>query len=161
MAEAAGTTAKIAIALSLVAVITVGIAVVVVATREAPSATAAPAEPSEPVTSTVPRDHEHHTVRAADVVRLDRDTIEALSRGIKVTDRGLRTALSLESGDVITSISGRPVKRHFDVYDALLGASMMNATTLYIEIERGGAPKLVRWHLDGELREARKAAMAR
>lgn len=160
MAEPSGTTAKIAIALSLAAVITVGIAVVVVATREAPSAIAA-AESAEPVTSTVPRDNEHHTVRATDVVRLDRDTIESVARGIAVTDRALRSALSLEAGDVIVSISGRAVKRQFDVYDALLGASMMNATMLYIELERGGAPKLVRWQLDGDLREARKAAASR
>ncbi|MDX2088797.1 MAG: hypothetical protein SFX73_13150 [Kofleriaceae bacterium] len=157
MAEASGTTAKIAIALSLVAVVTVGMAVVVVATRDAPAA----AQTEPPRSSTVPRDDEQHTVRAIDVVRLDRDNTEAVRGGIKVTDHALRGALVLEAGDVITSISGRSIERQFDVFDALAGASMMNATTLYIELERGGARKLVRWRLDGDLRAARKAALSR
>lgn len=157
MPDASGTTAKIAIALSLAAVITVGIAVVVVATREAPSVAAPPSK------GTDDRDDrpEHRRVRASDVVRLDRESVEAVAGGIKVTDRELSRALSLEPDDVITAISGKTLKRQFDVYDALLGVSMMNATTLYLEVTHNGAATLVRWDLDGDLREARKRAAPR
>ena len=63
--------------------------------------------------------------------------------------------------NVITAISGKTIKRQFDVYDALLGVSMMNATALYLEITHNGGGTLVRWDLDGDLREARKHAAPR
>jgi len=149
-----GRTPVIAVSLAVVALVTVVIAVIVVASRTSP--TVAAAEPAR----IEDRGPLKHRVAATDVVRLDRDTLEATTdasgvAGVKVTDGELRTLLALAPTDVITAISGRPIKRQFDVYDALLGASMMNATALYVELVRDGTPALVRWELDGDLRAAR------
>jgi len=149
-----GRTPMIAVGLAVVALVTVAIAVIVVASRSSP--TVAAEEPAR----IEDRGPLKHRVAATDVVKLDRDTLEAMTdasgvAGVKVTDGELRTLLALTPTDVITAISGRPIKRQFDVYDALLGASMMNATALYVELLRDGTPALVRWELDGDLRAAR------
>jgi S1-C subfamily serine protease len=149
-----GRTPVIAVSLAAVALVTVLIAVIVVATRG--GGTAAAAKPVD-VEDLGPI---KHRVAATEVVRLDRDTLEATTdasgvSGVKVTDAALRVELGLGPTDVITAISGRAIKRQFDVYDALLGASMMNATALYVELIRDGKPVLVRWELDGDLRTAR------
>jgi len=149
-----GRTPVIAVSLAVVALVTVAIAVIVVASRRSP--TVAAEEPAR----IEDRGPLKHRVAATDVVKLDRDTLEATTdasgvAGVKVTDGQLRTLLALAPTDVITAISGRPIKRQFDVYDALLGASMMNATALYVELLRDGTPALVRWELDGDLRAAR------
>ena len=147
-----GRTPVIAVSLAVVALVTVMIAVIVVATRGSKTANAAKpvlVEHGGPITQ---------RVAATVVVRLDRDTLQATtsgSEGVKVTDAALRVELGLGPGDVITAISGRAIKRQFDVYDALLGASMMNATALYVELVRDGKPALLRWELDGDLRTAR------
>jgi S1-C subfamily serine protease len=147
-------TPVIAVSLAGLALVTVVIAVIVVAARGGRTAVAA--KPA------VVEDHGpiKHRVPATEVVRLDRDTLEATTdasgvAGVKVTDAALRTELGLGPSDVITAISGRAVKRQFDVYDALLGASMMQATALYVELIRDGKPALLRWELDGDLRAAR------
>jgi S1-C subfamily serine protease len=150
-----GRTPLIAVSLAVVAVITVVIALIVVVSRKpAPGAQPALIEDSGPL---------KHRVTATNVVRLDRDTLESATdasgvAGVKVTDAELRTELGLEPTDIITAISGRAVKRQFDVYDALLGASTMNATMLYVDLIREGKPALLRWELDGTLRAARTAA---
>ncbi len=145
----------IAVSLAVVAVVTVMIALIVVVSRN-PARLARPAmiNDSGPL---------KHRVPATMVVRLDRDTLESATdssgvAGVKVTDAELRTELGLEPTDIITAISGRAVKRQFDVYDALLGASTMNATSLYVDLIREGKPALLRWDLDGTLRAARTAA---
>jgi len=149
-----GRTPVIAVSLAVIALVTVTIAVIVVATRG--GATTADAE-TPAVTERGPFEHR---VQATDVVKLDRDTLAPTTHangtaGVKVTDVELRTLLALEPTDVITAISGRPIKRQFDVHDALLGASMMNATALYVELIRDDKPVLVHWELDGDLRTAR------
>lgn len=152
-----GRTPVIAVSLAVVALVTVVIAVIVVAARDdRPASAPLPARIED-------RGPLEHRVTAANVVRLDRDTLEATTdasgvAGVKVTDAELRTDLGLEPADVITAISGRPVKRQFDVYDALLGASTMNATALYVDLIREGRPVLLRWQLDGDLRTARTSS---
>jgi len=146
-----GRTPAIAVSLAVIALVTVVIAVVVVASRKAPAMELARIEDRGPLA---------HRVAASDVVKLDRDSLEATTAasgipGVKVTDVELRTLLALAPTDVITAISGRPIKRQFDVYDAVVGASNMNATALYVELVREGKPVLVRWELDGDLRTAR------
>ncbi|MBA3454778.1 MAG: hypothetical protein H0T42_16950 [Deltaproteobacteria bacterium] len=152
-----GRTPVIAVSLAALALVTVIIAVIVVAMRgDNPAGAAKPAliEDRGPL---------KHRVPATDVVQLDRDTLEATTdpngvAGLKVTDAALRAQLGLAPTDVITAISGRPVKRQFDVYDALLGASTMNATSLYVDLLRDGKPVLLRWELDGDLRAARTSS---
>jgi len=152
-----GRTPVIAVGLAVVAVITVAIAVIVTATRgESEPAHVAPPPIAE-------RGPLKHRVQATDVIKMDRDTLSPTTHangtlGVKVTDVELRTTLALEPTDVITAISGRPIKRQFDVYDALLGASMMNATALYVELIRDDKPVLVHWELDGDLRAARSGS---
>lgn len=156
MADAAsGRTARIAVALAGAAVVVVMAAmIVVVRGRRDPAS-----PPVQPMTGSA-SDAAPIVVEARDVVRIGRGTVEPASDasgviGIQINDAELLAALQLESTDVITAISGKPVRRQFDVFDALAGTSMMNATTLYIELLRDGQPKLVRWELDGDLREAR------
>lgn len=156
-----GRTPVIAVALAVLAVITVGIATIVVVTRASP-ARAIAAQPEKPA----PALPVSQKVLATDVLRLDREALDSATtatgaRGVKVIDAELRGLLSLEASDVITGVSGRPTHRQFDVYDALLGASMMNATALFIELERDGKPLLLRWELDGDLRSARTASRSR
>lgn len=153
-------TAKLAIGFATVAVVVVGIAIVVVATRggSAPSPAA-----TAPVRADGP---EIVVVDARDVVRMDRGTVEPVTDrggivGVRINDPDLLATLRLESTDVITAISGKAVRRQFDVNDALAGASLANASTLYIELVRGGAPMLVKWELEGDLREARTGHIPR
>ena len=146
----------IAVSLAVVAVVTVMIAVIVVAFRGDKGTDA-----GRPL-ALEDRGPLKQRIAAAEVVKLDRDTLEATTdpsgvAGVKVTDAALRVELGLGPTDVITGISGRPIKRQFDVYDALLGASMMNATALYVDLIRDGKPVLLRWEFDGDLRTARTA----
>jgi type II secretory pathway component PulC len=76
---------------------------------------------------------------------------------VKVKDAELARALGLEADDVMTALSGRPVTSNMDVYDAIFNTSMMSSTIMYAEILRGGTPVLIRWKLDGDLRQARYA----
>ena len=93
-------------------------------------------------------------VAAADVVRLDHlDEVVTERDGVRIKDPDLAKKLGLQPDDVIVSISGRPVTRQFDLHEVVFNTSMMNVTTLYVEIARDRA--LVRWLLDGDLRTAR------
>src|SRR5688572_23084206 len=64
------------------------------------------------------------TVAATDVVKLKREAVENASDsagkvlGVKVTDEAVRKALGLDATDIITAVSGRVLKREYDVYDA-------------------------------------------
>jgi S1-C subfamily serine protease len=108
------------------------------------------------------------TVTAENVVKLKRDVVEVTTGdpaggeagkviGLKVTDEKLRQALGLEATDAITAISGRVLKRELDVYDALLSASLLDPSVLYVDIQRDGKPLLLKWKLDGDLKSARRA----
>jgi type II secretory pathway component PulC len=103
-----------------------------------------------------------HTVAASEVVKLQRGSVEIVVengsvKGAKLKDAALAKTLGLEPDDVIVSLSGRPIVRDLDLYDAMFNLSMMNATTLYLEVQRAGSPQLIRWRLDGSLKEARYA----
>ncbi len=99
-------------------------------------------------------------VAATDTARLQGSAVKIVANGLQVTDVELAHALGLSADDTITAISGRRIARVFDVHEALFNSSMMGATTLYIALERGGTPVLVRWKLDGDLRSARHASAA-
>lgn len=159
--------AKIALALAVMAVVLVGAMTFVVATRGRDRSRTKAVEN----TLVARADVQAGTVvslkvSAHDVVRIDRSTVDAVTdprgpRGIKINDAALRDALQLDASDVIVAISGKAVRRQFDVYDALLGASMMNASALFVELQHAGKPRLVKWELDGDLREARTGVASR
>jgi type II secretory pathway component PulC len=103
-----------------------------------------------------------HTVAASEVVKLSRNAVETVVengtvKGVKLKDAALAKSLGLEPGDVIAAISGRPITREMDLYDVMFNVSMMNATTLYVEVVRARGPMLLRWRLDGDLKQARYA----
>jgi type II secretory pathway component PulC len=147
-----GRPAAIAIGFAVVALVTSLIAVFVVMRRSS----------SEPAVVVAPqRARIDRTIDANEVTKLKRDVVEKAVDGsgdvigVKVKDDAVRTALGLEPDDVITAINGRAIKREFDVYDAVLGMSMMDASIVYVEIVRDKQPSLVRWKLEGELRQSR------
>ncbi|MDQ3367449.1 MAG: hypothetical protein M3680_18665 [Myxococcota bacterium] len=104
---------------------------------------------------------------AGDVLKLKRDVlVKALDArgelvGVTVKDAALRDRLGLRADDVITAISGRAITREHDVYDAVLGTSMLDASAVYVDLRRAGTSLLVRWQLDGELRARRDPGRAR
>jgi S1-C subfamily serine protease len=138
----------IAIGAAVAALVTSLIAVIVVANRtDKPGSQAGPLE---------------QRVAAADVAKLKRDSVENVTDtgkvlGVKVIDTKVREALGLEADDIITGIAGRTIKREFDVYDAVLGMSMMDTSVVYVDLIRDKKPMLVRWQLDGDLRSARRS----
>lgn len=149
-----GRPAVIAISFAVVALLTSVIAVVVVVCRE-PAARA-------PVAANRPRDDrtDERKIDAREVLRLKRDVVEKVEingafAGVTIKDDTVRTAFGLEAADVITAINGRAIKREFDVFDAVIGMSTMNASFVYVEITRAGAPMLLRWQVEGELQTAR------
>lgn len=99
-------------------------------------------------------------VLATDIVKVGRSNVEVVvqdgeTSGLRIKDAELEKLLGLEPGDMLTALSGRPLLRESDFHDVVVYASMMNATTLYVEVNRGGTPTLLRWKLDGDLRQAR------
>lgn len=144
MTERLGRPAVIAIGFAIVALLTSVVAVIVVMRRHAEPAFAETPAPAERV------------IEAKQILKLKRDVVEKVEGGVRIKDEAMRTALGLEPGDVITAINGRLIEREFDVYDAVLGMSAMDASIVYVEVIRGKAPALVRWKLDGDLREARR-----
>jgi len=146
--------AVIAIGAAIVALLTSLAAVIVVVSR---SADATPTKGSAAAATTLTE----RRVPADDVAKLKRDTVENVTEkgkviGVKVIDEKLRKSLGLAFDDVITAIAGRAIKREFDVYDAVLGMSMMDSSVVYVDLLHGGQPALVRWQLDGDLRSARR-----
>lgn len=94
-------------------------------------------------------------VSAADVLKLkQRELVEDAADGVQVSDATLRTALKLQPDDVIAAVGGRVVKREFDLYDAMMGLTMAETTTVYVDLVRDGAPVLARWKLDVSMRAA-------
>ncbi len=151
----------IAIGLAVTAVVLAIVATIVVVKRRVPAHEGVVAVAPAPSAAA-----ESRTVMALDVAELEHESVEPVSEqgqviGVKVTDPSVRNLLGLAPNDVITGISGRPIRRQFDIYDALVGASMMNATALFVELVHDGAPMLVRWELDGDLRQARRGRPSR
>ncbi len=153
-----GRLAVIAIGFAVVALVTSLIAVFVVMRRS----TSVPVPVVSAKSARIDR-----TIDANEVTKLKRDVVEKAVDdqgevvGVKIKDDPVRTALGLEPGDIITAINGRAIKREFDVYDAVLGMSMMDASIVYVEIVRDKQPALVRWKLDGDLRQARNGPLRR
>jgi type II secretory pathway component PulC len=105
-----------------------------------------------------------HRIPAADIVKLKRDAVDMVVeagdiKGVKVTDSALRSKLGLSEGDVITAISGRQIKRQYDVQDAIFGVSMLNASTIFVDVIHDHKPTLERWVVDGDLSTARRQAV--
>lgn len=147
-----GSLPKIALGLAGLAVVLAGLATWVVASRGERARPAAVASAAATVIT--------QKVKATSVVRLKHDAEVVRDHGVaglRVQDARLRRDLGLERDDRITAISGRTIQTDFDVYDVLLGASMMAATVLYVDLVHDGAPVLVRWELDSDLRAARYA----
>jgi len=147
----------VALGMAVLAVLLSMIATIVVIVRD-PGAAAAP-EPQRPAQAA-------RQVEVTDLVSLERDSVapESLNGaviGVRVTDPDLRHALGLDVDDVITAISGRPIRRQFDIHDVIAGASLMNTNALFVELMRGDQPVLVRWDLAGDLRAARRSATKR
>ena len=151
-----GRLAIAAIGFAVVALITSVLAAIVVLRRDPPP------QPATGSASAAPHDR---TLAANDVTKLKRDVVDKVTDdkgtviGVRVKDDSVRSALGLEPGDVITAINGRTIKREFDVYDAVLGMSQMDASIVYIELVRDNRPVLERWRLDGDLRAARRDAV--
>jgi type II secretory pathway component PulC len=142
----------VAVGAALLALVFTLIAVIVVLTRGSGPSTA-----SAKVGAIAFTDHD---VLATDVVRLQRNDVELViakgaTKGLRVKDPALAKALGLEPDDVITSLSGKPMTREEDARDVIVKLSLMNATTLYAEVTRKDKPTLLRWRLDGDLRQAR------
>jgi len=158
----AGNAPKIAIGAAVTALLTSVIAVIVVASRgggTAPERTSSAGSATAPAERAGPAEQR---VAASDVVKLKRETVAVVRDagkviGVKVVDGETRTALGLEADDVITALSGRVLRREFDVYDAMLGMSQMDASVVYVDLLRDHKPVLLRWQLDGNLRAARRA----
>lgn len=156
-----GRTPAIALGLAVTALVVVGVALIVVATRTpAPSTTSSMSGHLRLL---------EQAVRAADVVALERADdarlVETVSgpqgpRGLSVTDPGLAPALGLLTDDVILAIGGRTVRRPFDVQDAARAARTQRMSTVYVELERAGVPLVVRWRIEGALRDAWLASRA-
>jgi S1-C subfamily serine protease len=137
----------IAVAAAVVALAVAIVAAVVVVRRSSHHAASAPLAT------------EMH-IPATEIIELRGGAVTAAASGIgvTVTERALRTALGLEDNDIITAISGRTIRREFDVYDAVLGVAQLGATAMYVEIQRDGGTRLLHWTIDGDLNKARRAA---
>ncbi|CAN5902680.1 hypothetical protein BH11MYX2_BH11MYX2_21180 [soil metagenome] len=92
-------------------------------------------------------------VRAADIIRLEA-AVESSGDGIRVTDRALAAALRVRDADVVTAISGRIVRSTTDVTTAVSSMFMLDPSAIYVDIVRDGTPLLLKWQIDGDLRDA-------
>lgn len=131
------------------------IAAVIVVLRRGDAAPAKPEEPAKPALAPI----SDRKVLATDVVRLqssvDPVVVNGETIGLRIKEADLAQALGLEADDVITALSGRQLTRDHDIHDVVFNSSMMSATTLYVEVKRANETTLVRWLLDGDLRQAR------
>lgn len=159
----------LAIGAAIVALVTSMVAVVLLLTRSPAASTPAVAAGSgagsgsgsaattDPPTSSIVE----ASVAAADVLKLkQRETIDDATDGVEVTDEALRTALKLRPGDIISAINGRKVTRELDIYDAMMGVTMAETTTVYVDVVRDGKPLLVRWNLDVSMRTAWRSSLS-
>ena len=132
-------------------IVAIAAAVVVLKRGDHAAAPAPVAKPEKPALAPII----DKTVLATDVVKLQRGNVEPAVGGVRVKDDVLAGSLGLQPDDIITSVSGRHVDRDLDLYDAIFNISMMKGTAMYIEVTRDGQSTLLRWHLDGDLRQAR------
>jgi S1-C subfamily serine protease len=137
----------IAIAAAAVALVTSLVAVIVVVRR---------AEPPVPRAAML----EQH-VAATDLMRLRRQPVEPVTEagtvvGVKIPDDAVRKAFGLEPTDILVALGGRAIRLERDLHDAVFGLTMMEATTVDVDLLRARQPVLVRWRLDGDLRTARR-----
>lgn len=142
----------VAVGAAGVAMVFTLVAVIVVLARDGEPVKASPAQPSMT----------DHVVPAAEIVKL-RNEVELVvddgkTQGVRIKDAALAKLLGLEPDDVLSALSGKALVQERDVTDVITRVSMMSATTLYAEVSRKGKPLLVRWKLDGDLRQARYAA---
>ena len=144
----------IAVGAAIFAMVFTLVAVIVVLTRGGDAPAKAAVKPPEvaPLTD--------HTVLAANVVRLKRNDIEVVveagvTKGVRVKDDLLAKDLGLEPDDIIIALSGMAMTRDSSADDIIMRLSHVSATTLYAEVLRKGQPTLLRWRLDGDLRQAR------
>lgn len=158
----AGTAPKLAVGAAAVALLTSLAAVIVVVSRGGEAVAPAPGSGSagDAVAAGSPPPPAARRVAAAEVVKLSREAVALVRQagkvvGVKVTDDDVRQALELEPDDVITALSGRAIEREYDVHDAVFGLKRLRASTVYVELLRGGEPVLVRWQIDGDLHAAR------
>lgn len=145
----------VAVGAALFALVFTLVAVIVVLARDGEHATAS--------TKASGLTLSEHDVQASDVVKLKRDVVEVVvekgtTKGVRIKDAALVKTLGLADGDVITSISGRAMTRETDVFDVMSRTISLNGTTMYVEISRKDKPMLLRWRLDGDLRQARSNA---
>lgn len=144
----------IAIGLAIAAVLCALAAVIVVLVRDGDSAA------GEDVAATISVIDQR--VSAADLAKLagaaEAVTDDGAATGVRVTDHDLAKAAGLETGDVITALSGRPVTARAELTNSMRTLSRARAATLYIEIVRAGEPVLLRWQIDGDLREAMRSS---
>jgi type II secretory pathway component PulC len=141
----------VAVGAAVVAMLFTLVAVIVVLARDGDDA-------KQPAGATV----SDHVVKATDVVRL-RSEVEVVveagaAKGVRVKDAELAKTLGLVEGDVITALSGKPTTTDRDVMDVMLKTSMMHVTTLYADVTRANRSVLLRWKLDGDLRQARSSS---
>jgi S1-C subfamily serine protease len=143
----------VAVGAALLALVFTLVAVIVVLTRDNVQA--------QPVVKAVSPVSDH-VVRASDVVRLQGTEVEIVfaqdaPKGMRVKDPAFASTLGLQAGDVITAISGKSLLRDTDANELLSKLGLLNPTTLYVEVVRGDETTMVRWKLDGDLREARRS----
>jgi S1-C subfamily serine protease len=96
------------------------------------------------------------SAQAAAVAALDAAEVDTQGTGVAI--RGGAPALGIDVHDVIQTINGRAVADRFDFRSALQRAGLVEATVLYLEVERAGKPVLVRRKVVGDLRSAQADA---
>jgi S1-C subfamily serine protease len=143
----------VAMGFAIIAVVIAGVAGIAVLMRDdAPAAVAGSATLID------------QRVTAVDVMKL-RDQVEIVveagqPRGLRVTDPAVAAALGLTGDDVVTAMMGRATTRDRDITEAMLHASTLRASTVFVEVDRSGQRIVLRWIVDGDLYEARRDALA-
>jgi hypothetical protein len=126
---------RIAIGLAAAALLTAGLAVLVVVMRDTDRARAAPVS---------------RQVAVNDLRRLAPSTVEQRDDGVRVTDAALCKSLGLARDDTIVAISGRQV-RVDELRAVLRKLGTLRPRSLFVDLVRDRAPVLERWELDDEL----------
>ena len=128
---------RIAIGLAAAALLTAGLAVLVVVTRHTDPARAAQVS---------------RQVAVNDLKRLAPSTVEQRDDGVRVTDAALCKALGLARDDTIVAISGRQVRAD-ELRAVLRKLGALRPRSVFVDLVRDRVPVLERWDLDDELLE--------
>jgi hypothetical protein len=137
----------VALGCAILAVVVAAVAAIHVLTRRSPPAAI-----------------EDRHVAATDVMKLV-DGVDVVvdagqPRGVRPKDAALARALGLGDDDALLSLSGRMTLRERDVTQLLAHESLLETHALFAELHspaRGS--RIVRWIIDGDLADARRAAM--